>query len=194
MPPSVGVTLTVRPKGTAMTTTAAVELDRERTDLLETLRQHRWFLTYTVQGLTDAQAAERTTVSELTLAGLIHHVAETEAQWATFIVEGPAVMEAEAATWTDPDADHSVRWRLRDGQTLAEALEEYAHVAARTDALVASLPSLDVDHALPAAPWFEPGKRWSARRVLLHLIAETSQHAGHADILRESLDGQKTMG
>ena len=35
---------------------------------------------------------------------------------------------------------------------------------------------------------------WTARRVLLHVIAETSQHAGHADIIRESIDGQKTMG
>ncbi|MBV9583186.1 MAG: DUF664 domain-containing protein, partial [Chloroflexi bacterium] len=46
----------------------------------------------------------------------------------------------------------------------------------------------------PEAPWFERGARWSARRVLLHLIAETSQHAGHADIIREALDGAKTMG
>ena len=60
--------------------------------------------------------------------------------------------------------------------------------------LVASLPDLDAAHPLPPAPWFAPGASWSARRVLLHLIAETSQHAGHADILRESLDGAKTMG
>ncbi len=101
MPPSVGLTSIVRPKENAMSTqtaATAVELDRERTDLLETLRQHRWFFTYTVQGLTDAQAAERTTVSELTLAGLVHHVAETEQQWATFIVEGPQQMTDEAAT------------------------------------------------------------------------------------------------
>jgi hypothetical protein len=51
-----------------------------------------------------------------------------------------------------------------------------------------------VSHPLPIAPWFEPGARWSVRRVLLHIIAETAQHAGHADILRESLDGSKTMG
>ena len=49
-------------------------------------------------------------------------------------------------------------------------------------------------HRLLPAPWFEPGARWSARRVLLHVIAETAQHAGHADIIRESLDGAKSMG
>jgi uncharacterized protein DUF664 len=59
---------------------------------------------------------------------------------------------------------------------------------------VATLPDLDVSHPLPSAPWFEPGARWSTRRVLLHIIAETAQHAGHADIIRESLDGSKTMG
>jgi hypothetical protein len=58
----------------------------------------------------------------------------------------------------------------------------------------ASLPSLDATQPLPEAPWFEPGARWSARRVMLHIIAETAQHAGHADIIRESLDGAKTMG
>ena len=56
------------------------------------------------------------------------------------------------------------------------------------------LQDLDVSHPLPTAPWFEPGASWSARRVLLHMIAETAQHAGHADIIRESLDGAKTMG
>jgi hypothetical protein len=57
-----------------------------------------------------------------------------------------------------------------------------------------SLPSLDLAHLLPDAPWFPPGTRWTARRVLLHVIGETAQHAGHADIIRESLDGAKTMG
>jgi hypothetical protein len=70
----------------------------------------------------------------------------------------------------------------------------YEEVAARTDALVRTLPDLDADQPLPEAPWFEPGARWSARRVLLHIVAETAQHAGHADILRESLDGAKSMG
>jgi hypothetical protein len=59
---------------------------------------------------------------------------------------------------------------------------------------VQTLPSLDRSHELPPAPWFPPGTAWSARRVFLHIIAETAQHAGHADILRESIDGAKTMG
>jgi hypothetical protein len=66
-------------------------------------------------------------------------------------------------------------------------------VARRTDELVAALADLDATQPLPKAPWFTD-ERWSARRVLTHLIAETAQHAGHADIIRESLDGQKCMG
>ena len=84
-------------------------------------------------------------------------------------------------------------WSLQPGETLAGVLDEYEEIARRTDELVATL-DLDASYELPKAPWFEPGARWSVRRVVLHLIAETSQHAGHADILRESLDGQKTMG
>ena len=73
-------------------------------------------------------------------------------------------------------------------------LADYDEVAGRTDEMVASLPDLDLSHPLPKAPWFPPGERRSARRVFLHIIAETAQHAGHADIIRESLDGAKTMG
>jgi hypothetical protein len=60
--------------------------------------------------------------------------------------------------------------------------------------MVTALPSLDTSQPLPEAPWFPPGTKWSARRVLLHILAETAQHAGHADIIREALDGAKTMG
>ena len=79
-------------------------------------------------------------------------------------------------------------------ETLDGVLAHYEEVARRTDELVRTLPDLDASHPLPEAPWFEPGATRSARRVFLHIIAETAQHAGHADILRESLDGQKTMG
>jgi uncharacterized damage-inducible protein DinB len=161
----------------------------EREDLIQTLDRHRGFLRFTARNLTDEQATQRPTVSELTLAGLIKHVAHTEDQWRRFIEQGGA---AFAGSW-DVEA-WKREWQLQEGETLAGMLAYYDDVARRTDELVAALPDLDADHALPPAPWFEKGARWSARRTLLHIIAETAQHAGHADILRESIDGQKTMG
>ncbi|TFV44605.1 DinB family protein [Blastococcus sp. TF02A-35] len=172
--------------------TATRTLTTERTDLLETLAAHRHFLRFTVQGLTDDQARQRPTASELTLGGLVKHVAHTEAGWARFVVEGPAAMatptdEAGFQAWAD-------EFRMGPEETLASILAHYEEVARRTDDLVRTLPDLDASHPLPEAPWFEPGAHRSARRVFLHIVAETAQHAGHADILRESLDGQKTMG
>ena len=172
----------------------------ERADLLETLRKHRYFLRHTVQGLAEDQARERTTVSELTLGGLIKHVADVEKGWVDFILDGPAAV-AGGGDWSEdmeitPEILEawSAKFRLLPDETLEDVLAEYEKVANRTDELVASLPDIDASQPLPEAPWFEKGARWSARRVFLHIIAETSQHAGHADILRESLDGQKTMG
>jgi uncharacterized damage-inducible protein DinB len=168
--------------------TSTQTLTRERADLLETLRKHRAFLRFTVRDLTDEQATVRTTVSALNLAGLVKHVAETESTWTRFIEQGPAAFgSATPEAW-------KTQWELQPGETLAGVLAHYEQVARHTDELVASLPDLDADHPLPPAPWFEKGARWSARRALLHIVAETAQHAGHADILRESIDGQKTMG
>ncbi|MFN8081499.1 MAG: DinB family protein [Kineosporiaceae bacterium] len=167
----------------------------ERDDLIEALGKQRFFLRFTVRGLTDEQARLRPTASELCLGGLIKHVAATESRWMDFVLDGPAAMAGPDVN--DPNADWS-EWanlfQLLEGETLAGVLADYEKVAARTDDLVRTLPDLDADQPLPEAPWFPPGARWSARRVLLHVIGETSQHAGHADILRESIDGQKSMG
>ncbi len=170
-----------------MTAPTAPVLDTERADLLETLATHRAFLRFTVRGLTDEQATRRTTASALTLAGIVKHVASTEATWADFAVRGPAAFgDVTPEVWAQ-------EWVLQPGETLASVLAHYEQVAAHTDELVRTI-DLDQRHPLPEAPWFTPGATRSARRVFLHLVAETAQHAGHADILRESLDGQKTMG
>jgi uncharacterized damage-inducible protein DinB len=173
-------------------TSSATTLSAERADLLESLAAHRHFLRYTVQGLTEEQARQRTTASELTLGGLLKHVAHQEANWVRFIVEGPEAIAAPT------DAAGFERWaeefKLLPDETLDEVLAQYEEIARRTDELVRTLPDLDAAHPLPEAPWFQPGAVRSARRVFLHIVAETAQHSGHADILRESLDGQKTMG
>ena len=165
-------------------------LTGERADLLESLARTRHFLRHTTRDLTDEQAAQRTTASELSLGGLIKHVTLTERQWIRFIQVGP-----EAMAWDQSSmGDWLSAFRMVPGDTLAGLLGEYAKAAEETTELMAVLPDLDAAQPLPEAPWFEPGARWSARRVLLHVIAETAQHAGHADIIRESLDGAKSMG
>ena len=168
--------------------------DGERADLLATLAQHRHFLRFTARGLTDEQARQRTTVSELSVGGLIKHVTAAERGWVAFIVDGPSAIGDSAAMTEDDWARRAAEFRLLPSETLAGVLADYAEVARRTDALVTELPDLNAGHPLPKAPWFPPGARWSARRVFLHIIAETAQHAGHADIIRESLDGAKSMG
>lgn len=184
----------------------ATILDAERADLLEALDTVRAALTTTVQGLTDEQLDEHPTVSELSLGGLIKHVASIEEMWLRFAVEGPSAMTydlPEGVTWADLGAgtarefpqwaiDHQNNFRMLPGDTLAGILARYEQVAARTKEIVSSIPDLSATHPLPEAPWNPPGAVRSVRRVLTHVIAETAQHAGHADILRESIDGQKS--
>ena len=170
---------------------SSAELTLERRDLLQTLATHREFLRTTARDLTDEQAAHRSTVSALCIGGVIKHVAHTESGWADFIVHGPSAL---AFSGEADYAEHAASFRMEPGETLASILERYDAVARRTDDLVATIPDLDRSHPLPEAPWFEPGASWSARRAFLHIVAETAQHAGHADILRESIDGSRTMG
>jgi hypothetical protein len=179
---------------TSGTSGDTMALTGERADLLATLAHGRHFLRFTTRDLDDEQARQRTTASELTIGGLIKHVTAVERNWADFIQHGPstapdfsAMTEADFQNWAEG-------FRLLPSETLAGVLAEYAEVAKRTDELVGTLPDLDADHPLPPAPWNPPGARWSARRTLLHIAAETAQHAGHADIIRESMDGAKSMG
>lgn len=166
----------------------------ERADWLETLAKHRHFLRFTTRELTDEQARLRTTVSELCLGGLIKHVTEVERSWGNFILHGPSDMP-DFTAMTDADwARRADGFRLLPEETLAGVLADYADVARRTDELVTTLPDLDAAWPLPRAPWSEPGAQWSARQVLMHIVSETAQHAGHADIIRESLDGARSMG
>lgn len=173
--------------------------------LLAVLAERREFVLLTANGLTDDQARATPTVSSLSIGGLIKHLAATEAGWAGFMRDGAAALAGDAdwsqVDWEDPGSapDELVASREREftllpEETLEGVSAEYRRVAAATEEVVHSLPSLDLAHELPPAPWFEPGAAWSARRVLGHLIGETAQHAGHADILRESIDGQKSMG
>ncbi|MDQ4116046.1 MAG: DinB family protein [Actinomycetota bacterium] len=181
-----------------MTAGAARGLSGERAALLETLAKHRMLFRYTVAGIGEDEARRRTTVSALTLGGLLKHVVEVEEGWFEFVQTGRVRGSEEWAKYTpEAIADGTTPGRedmtLGDGESVAGWLARWDEVAARTDAYVAE-GDLDVSHPLPDAPWNPPGKWWSARQVFAHVIGETAQHSGHADIIRESLDGQRTMG
>ena len=92
----------------------------ERAELLQSLAKQRHFLRYTVRDLTDEQAAQRTTASELCLGGLIKHVALVEQRWIGFIQDGPSAMSWDGA---DPDAWVNA-FRMLAGETLSGLLEQ----------------------------------------------------------------------
>ena len=184
-----------------MTTTTITTTTTERDDLLDLLHKHRDLFRFTVRDLSDEAARSRPTVSALSLGGLIKHVTSVEDTWAAFIVDGPAAqpdVDWANIDWTNPPPAvqaYTDGFRMLEDETLAGLLAAYDEVAEATDALLTN-PNLDLDarQPLPAQPWFEPGASWSARRVFTHIVAETAQHAGHADILRETIDGRKSMG
>ncbi|MEV0966807.1 DinB family protein [Streptomyces sp. NPDC049910] len=154
----------------------------ERGALLSFLAEQRGGIRRAVLGLSDEQAGSRPSASELSLAGLVKHVAEVEQMWVSLAKgEPPAVVRNES--------DWHECFRLVEGETVASQLAYGDEVAARTEEFVRSVPSLDDTFALPDQPWFPPGGRVSVRWLCLHLIRETARHAGHADIVRESLDG-----
>jgi uncharacterized damage-inducible protein DinB len=156
----------------------------EAADILAMLAEQRDMLLITVRGLDDAGARARSTASDLTLGGLIKHVSATESGWIDRIRELD-----ENATF---DMDSAmVSYYMSDDDTLADLLDEYAKVAAATEEFVAGL-DLDLQVPLPTAPWAPEREWWSARKVLLHIIRETAHHSGHADIIREALDGANT--
>ncbi|QKE84526.1 DinB family protein [Arthrobacter sp. NEB 688] len=164
------------------------DLDPERVALLEALAQQRYFFLHTVECLTDDQARLTPTASSLCLGGLVKHVALTERGWTDFVEHGTMA--------GGDDADYDARereFRLLEDETLAEVVALYREVAAHTDELVRTV-DLSASHPLPPAPWFTPGERRSARRTFLHLLSELAHHTGHADVIRETVDGQRSMG
>jgi uncharacterized damage-inducible protein DinB len=165
--------------------------DLERRDFVGTLAKHRKLLVRTLRGLSEEQVRLRPTASGLCLGGIIKHVTLAEQNWCRFITQGASAMGGNEPSSV---AHHASTFDMTDDDTVEALVERYDDTARLTDDLVMTVPSLDVAHPLPDAPWFEQGVSWSARRVLLHIIAETAQHAGHADIIRETIDGKKTMG
>lgn len=155
----------------------------ERGALISFVEAQRGAVRRSVLGLTEEQAASRPSASELSLSGLLKHVAETELSWLRMAQRKPNEKQRTEATWGDS-------FRLVDGETVSGTLAFWDSVARQTEEFVRSVPSLDDTFPLPEAPWYPQDAAVSMRWLMLHLVEEIGRHAGHADIIRESLDGK----
>ncbi|MEU6619609.1 DinB family protein [Streptomyces litmocidini] len=155
----------------------------ERGAFLNFVEAQRAALRRSLLGLTEEQAASRPSASELSLSGLVKHVAEVELNWLRLAQQRPNERQRTEETWGEA-------FRLVDGETIPDFVAFWEDVAKQTEEFVRSVPSLDDTFPLPPAPWFPKDGRVSVRWMLLHLVQEMGRHAGHADIVRESLDGK----
>jgi uncharacterized damage-inducible protein DinB len=161
----------------------------ERDGLLRFLEQQRHVLKVAAHGLTDEQARLTPTRSSLSVGGLVKHVASTEDGWMDIVLQLPG------KSFEDSMKDYADWYRLGQDETLAGALEHYDEVDVRTAEVIAGIDDLSRPVPVPqGVPWFPKDvEAWSVRWVLLHLIEETARHAGHADIIREHVDGGTAM-
>lgn len=149
----------------------------EREMALAYLNYHRQTLARKLDGLSGAQAIARSTVSGLTLLGLVRHMTEVERGWIMedFLgVDLPALYSRPGA----PDAD----FEELDADRLDADLAAWRTESARTDQVV-------VAHSLDESVHHERMGEISLRWILWHLFEEYARHNGHADIIREAIDG-----
>ena len=135
------------------------------------------------EGLDRTQLAQPHPPSTLTLGGLLNHLALVEDSW--FRVRFAGLPDDELWAGIDWDADPDHEFRTAADVPPDELRRRYEEACARSREVVAAAQSLDQLSARKRGN----GRHFDLRWVLLHLIEETARHAGHADLLREAIDG-----
>ncbi|MEV6341832.1 DinB family protein [Actinoplanes sp. NPDC051851] len=157
-------------------------IDSEQEGLLAYLAQMRYVLKLTAHGLTEEQLRAAPSASPLSVGGLIKHCVSTEENWISTVRGGDQ----------KPDfAAYQENFALADGETIEDVFARYDRAATETEKTVTEIDDLGyripVDHSVP---WnSKEMDHFTLRYILLHLIQETARHAGHADIIRETVDG-----
>jgi hypothetical protein len=161
----------------------------ERSALVAYLVQQQDAFRAAVYGLSDAQAGIASAPpSTLTVGSLLKHVTQTQGTWLEVALAAPD-RPVDDRTMQEQYADHAEGWTWHDHDTIEAALASYDAVCAR---VVDAVRTADLDTAVPVppAPWNPTDvDAWSVRWVWFHLIEELARHAGHADIVRERVDG-----
>jgi uncharacterized damage-inducible protein DinB len=153
--------------------------------LSEFLDYHRATLVMKVSGLTQDQLAVRLGPSTLTLAVLVKHMALVEDGWFHDRLVGHDLPEPWASADFGDDPDWDFHSAVHDSP--AELLDLYAAACERSRAAVAEVGG---DLLATMVRPTRRGERFNLRWILLHMIEETARHNGHADLLRESIDGE----
>lgn len=149
----------------------------EREALAAWLDFHRATLLLKLDGLDDEQLRRPMVPSGVCLLGLVKHLTEVEHGW--FVRTVARIDEPHLfATPDDPDAD----FRIEEGERTESVVDGYLRACGRSREIVAAVDSLD--RTVP-----DRGRELDVRWVLLHMIEETARHNGHADIMRELIDG-----
>jgi uncharacterized damage-inducible protein DinB len=157
----------------------------ERDMLAAFLDYHRATLKMKVAGLTQAQLAQTTAASSLTLAGLVKHLALVEDSWFTERFAGQPM----PAPFDDVDWDADPDWELRTAadDDPAWLVQRYDEACERSRAVLAAASTLDQEAV--AGRRRSDDAPFTLRWILCHMIEETARHNGHADLLREAVDG-----
>jgi hypothetical protein len=162
----------------------------ERQTLIEFIRFNQNAFFSAAYGLTDEQARSTPSVSALSIGGLIKHATGVQKGWVDRAVAAPDMPPADDRPMDEIMADYADQYVMREDETLADLLAAMAKQNAETLRVFAGA---DLDAAVPVpheVPWFPQDlDHWNVRWVALHIIEELTRHAGHADIIRESIDG-----
>ncbi len=162
----------------------------ERHALREFVAYHQGSYRAVAYGLSEQQARATPTASALSIGGLIKHATGMQRTWMARVAAAPAAPPADPRPREQIAREFQDQFVLHPHESLAEALEALTAQNAETLRL---LESTDLDAAVPvprSAPWFPTDvPAWTVRWVFHHVINELARHAGHADIIRESIDG-----
>lgn len=151
----------------------------ERETLLAFLTWHRQTFLRKLDGLTDEQLRWRHVPSGLTLMGMLRHLGDVERHWFGEVFAGDPANRF--FTDDDPDAD----WRPGPDDTGPDLIASYRQAAARADTAIAEATFGDLARN---ADLDDPPV--NLHFIVVHMIAETARHNGHADLIREAIDGQ----
>lgn len=164
-------------------------LTSEQDLLLGYLRQQQDAFRAVAFGLTDAQIGRQASPSTLSVGSLLKHAAGVQRAWADKIAAAPE-RPSDAATTEQKMAEHAAQHTWTDEDSVDAVLGDFDEACRST---LAVIQGADLDAAVPVprdAPWFpQDVESWPVRWVVLHLIQELARHAGHADIIREGIDG-----